>query len=687
MNEGRVAILVVAWWSAGCGFSELTDLELSPRGTATVELLAGSIGGPGMLDARGGAARFAEPHGVAVTPGGITYVADTANCVIRKIDSEGEVSTFSGAPGLCGDADGPSSSARFNRPWGLALDDTGLLYVTDYANHALRRVDSAGAVVTLAGASTAPGGEDGVGSSGHFRNPAGLTFVRGVGLVVADQGNHTIRRVTLAGSVTTVAGLAGVAGHVDELGALARFFGPTGLVASADGTLYVSEVGSHTLRKITAAGAVSTYAGISNVFGAVNGPSDSSTFYAPQGLALDAAGTLYVGDSGNNLIRRVITSRTTYTYAGTGTAPGSVDGTAPSARFRTPSALALNSAGTLVISDSDNHSLRAIRADGTVSTLAGAAEQIGAQDGAGEAARFARPYGVVVTDRGVVYVADTRNHLIRQVTPLGDTSVWAGVRGTSGSADGQRTTATFADPRGLALDAQGNLYVADSTNHTVRKLTPAGRVTTVAGVAGARGNIDGPAAQARFDTPAAIAVDATGALYLTESSHVIRKISPEGYVTTLAGAFGLRGFEDGVGADARFSYPEGIAVDPDGVVYVADRGNHAIRAISRDGTVTTLAGSVEGFADGEGRQARFSSPTGLALSRAGELFVSDTGNHTLRKVTPLGATTTVAGAQTRSGIYLGAPAALAHPQGLAFWGNELVLCDSSAVLRLRWTPP
>lgn len=196
---------------------------------------------------------------------------------------------------------------------------------------------------------------------------------------------------------------------------------------------------------------------------------------------------------------------------------------------------------------------------------------------------------------GNIYVVDSGNHTIRRITRSGTVTTFAGLAGTFGDANGSGGAARFFGPQGLAVDSIGNVYVADSGNSAIRKITPAGVVSLYAGVSRLAGAVDGPALSARFWGPARLAVDASGNIYVSDAENqTIRKISSSGMVSTLAGSPGSLGSVDGLGSAARFSRPQGIAVDSNGIVYVADYANHSIRRISTSGVVTTLAGNLTG---------------------------------------------------------------------------------------------
>jgi sugar lactone lactonase YvrE len=289
--------------------------------------------------------------------------------------------------------------------------------------------------------------------------------------------------------------------------------------------------------------------------------------------------------------------------------------------------------------------VRKIAPGGVVTTLAGVAGQTGAADGAGTTARFNQPYGIAVDSSGNVFVTDRGDHTVRKITSAGVVSTVAGQAGSAVSADGTGSAARFDSPNGIAIDSAGNIYVADTNNRTIRKISPAGVVSTFAGATGQAGNVDGTGGSARFNALAGLAIDAAGNLYAVDTvAHVVRKITAAGVVTTYAGQAGSSGANDGAGTVARFMTPFGVAVDASGTVYVADTSNETIRRISADGVVTTFAGSAfAGNTDGTGTGARFFRPQGVAIDSGGNVYVADTFNHSIRRLTPGASSSTVAG--------------------------------------------
>jgi len=623
----------------------------------TFSTLAGS---PGTLvnsqDGQGAAAQFDAPRGVAVDRSGNVYVADTLNNTVRKISPSGEVVTLAGTPGTEGRSDGTGAAARFNEPYGVAVDDAGNVYVADASNNAIRKISSAGVVTTLAGGGLA-GSADGTGAAARLDEPRGIAIDSTGTLYVADYDNHLIRKITSAGVVTTLAGQADVAGNADGTGTAASFRGPHGIAVDAAGVVYVADTGNRAIRRITAAGAVTTL------------PLTGQNLSEPRGIAVDAAGVITVADYGSHTIRSVSTSGVVSTFAGTLSSPGTTDATGSAARFHYPSGVAITSAGILYVADTDNDTVRAITTGGVVTTIAGLAGRTSTVDGAGANARFEDPFSAAVDAGGVVYVADSAAHVIRRITPDGAVTTWAGSPGSFGSADGTGSAARFYSPFGVAVDTAGNVYVADSMNSTVRKIAAGGIVTTLAGTARRGGNTDGTGAAARFDQPFGIAVDANGNVYVSDATaNTIRKITAAGVVSTLAGLAGSAGSTDGTGTSARFVVPYGVAVDTTGTVFVVDHGNHTIRRITSAGVVTTLAGTAgsAGSTDGSGAAARFRYPSGVAVDRNGNVFVADTDNHLIRQITPAGEVTTVGGAGgPGSTDGAGTAARFFNPKGIA----------------------
>ena len=320
---------------------------------------------------------------------------------------------------------------------------------------------------------------------------------------------------------------------------------------------------------------VTTLAGISGVSGADNGPALTSTFNGPEGIAVNSAGNIFVSD--NAAIREITTSGMVSTFAGQVGIPGSTNGVGTAAQFWTPEGIAVDAAGNIYVAEDLPSRIRKISSGALVSNFAGGAGVF--QDGMGTTAGFYNPRGVAVDSSGNIFVADENNNRIRMITPAGLVSTFAGT-GNVGASNGPVTSATFHGPFHVAVDSSGNVYVADVFNDLIRKISTSGMVSTLAG-SGSAGSADGMGTLASFGQPSGIAVDSNGNVYVADAPNKkIRKISPTGLVTTLAGT-GLSGSTDGPGCEATFSLPGDVAVDSSGNVYVADTGNHTIRKIQQ----------------------------------------------------------------------------------------------------------
>jgi sugar lactone lactonase YvrE len=369
---------------------------------------------------------------------------------------------------------------------------------------------------------------------------------------------------------------------------------------------------------------------------------------------VDAAGDVFIADTGNDTLRELPAGGVLTTVAGRAMTAGFTDGTGTAARFREPASVAVDASGNLYVADTLNNTVRKITAGAVTTTLAGYAGNPGSADGTGAAASFSSPAGVAFDASGNAYVADSANNTIRMVTPAGVVTTLAGSASASGSANGTGSAALFKVPTGIAVDASGNVFVADSGNYTIRKITPEGVVTTFAGTAGTSGDTDGLGAGATFGTITQIALDGSGNLYVADTGNgAIRVVSPTGQVSTLV---------------SNFANLQGVAVASSGTVYASDATNQEIYLIPASGSVATLAGisGTAGSKDGSPAVATFNAPTWLALDGGGNLYVSDTGNNTVRKVSATGTVSTVLGAAGSVGSTTGAlPGVLALPAGIA----------------------
>jgi sugar lactone lactonase YvrE len=549
--------------------------KVTPDGTVTT--FAGTPGLQGTADGTGAAARFYFPTAIVRDAAGNLYVTDSYSdfipggsvgfSTIRKITSDGVVTTIAGSPSQRGFHDGVGGSALFDfgGGGGLTLDTNGNLYVADTFNAVIRVVTPAGVVSTIVGSPGQLGNNDDNGSNARFIQPSGIILNSDGTLYVADAGGYTIRKVSPNLDVHTLAGGPSSPGFTDGIGSAARF-SQLYRLASDGSSLYVVDAGNNAIRRVNIATAeVSTLAGGSPVeFGTTNGIGTAARFFGTWGAGADGS-NLYVSDSFNDTIRKVVvaTAQVT-TFAGVVQQPGSNDGVAGTARLNYPSGLATDSTN-LYVADALNSTIRTIGlASGTTTTLAGAAGRRGFADGAPGTAQF--NFSVIdvsglATDGTNLYAADTRNFVIRRIDlATGQVSTLAGSPGVSGSTDGVGANALFSSPAGVVADG-GNLYVADPMNFDIRKVViSTGEVTTFAGAASQNGTADGDRTVARFAHPEGLAIDGTDLYVADDYGPTIRKIDlVTGNVTTVAGSPGYNGAMDGTGSAASMSNPVALA--------------------------------------------------------------------------------------------------------------------------------
>ncbi|HEX6837269.1 MAG TPA: hypothetical protein VF334_11885, partial [Polyangia bacterium] len=553
--------------------------------TGAVTTIAGTAGQSGSTDAVGAAARFNSPHELVWDGAGDLYIAEAGNLTIRKlVVAAGDVTTVAGTAGSRGSTDapmGPGATARFSSPHALAFHN-GNLFVADTRNQTIRQiVVSSGVVSTLAGTAGAGGLVDATGAAARFSKPRGIVADGNGNLFVADSDDNRLRVVAESnGATTTLAGQG--YGSIDGIGAGANFAGPMPLAVDGAGNLYCGDGWGQTIRKVAiGSGTVTTLAGAAGGDGLVDGRGADARFTRPHAIAVDGT-TLWVADMQSNVIRKVdLTTNAVSTLAGSGQ-KGSADGIGAAAQLNQPFAVVSDGAGTLYVSDGGNSTIRKIDvATATVSTLAGTALQTGGTDATGAAARFNLPSGLALSG-GTLYVADRNNHTIRTVdVKSGAVMTLAGTAGAAGTTDATGAAARFRNPMGVVLDGSGNLFVADASNHTIRQIVIAsGVVTTLSGKAGSAGSADGDAATARFNMPHSLALDGAGNLLVADTrNHTIRKVSmATGAVTTWAGNPSVGAVQLGA-LPAALNTPTGVAVAADGAVYLATAHENAILVI------------------------------------------------------------------------------------------------------------
>ncbi|MCB9740243.1 MAG: hypothetical protein H6747_13365 [Deltaproteobacteria bacterium] len=686
--------------------------------------------GAGLVDGPFAVARFNAPAGVALGAAQALVVSEVGNHRIRLVDHEQQiVSTLAGS--VAGYLDGKGTAARFSSPWGLDALPSGVVYVADYGNHRIRRVATDGTVTTVCGGTA--GFLEGLGTAARLHGPIDVAVRPDGALVVAEYTGHRIRSVSAEGQTQLLAGsAAGAAGMVDDKAGAARFAYPRGVGVDPLGRVLVADQNNHRIRIIAAGGATTTLAG-NGVAGLVEGEATQARFNSPRGIAVGVDGRVVVSDTGNARLRSVwrsaascnVDGRCWIAGAASPGAPCSVcardvsakglspasDGTAcdDGAPCTAPGTCGSGSCAQVAKSCDDGDActtdacdaatgacqhtpiigcngyceLDAHCDDGNPCTLGARCEKksciqgdavvvttragavAGYQDGTGIGARLLAPQGLAPLrdasgkDLGVV-VVDTGNRRLRLLAADGSVTTLAG-SGSAGLVDGTGTAAWLHTPWGATALAGGGVAFADAGSHTIRSVDAAGKVTTIAG-SGVAGYQDDATPDARFNQPADVAAGPAGVLYVSDrGNHRIRRILPEGLVVTLAGIGA--GFADGDAAKARFSYPSGVDVDADGRIYVADTGNHRIRRVDGEGNVITVAGKgTNGWLDGEAAKALLSSPFDVAVDAAGRVWFSDRGNHRIRRLAG-GVVTTVTG-NVAGFLDAGAASRFSSPAGI-----------------------
>lgn len=647
-------------------------------------------------------AALASPSGVAVDGSGNLYIADHNNQRIRKVAVDGTISTVAGngTYGFSGDGSAATAASLAN-PSGVAVDGSGNIYIADTDNNRIRKVDGSGTITTLAGNGTAGFGGDGsAATSASLNGPLAVVVDASGAIYIADTRNNRVRKIS-AGTINTVAG-TGTAAFGGDNGAAtsANLNNPVGVAVDGSGNLYIADGGNNRVRKVVSGGTISTVVGNGTAgFGGDGSAATNASLNGVSGIAVDGSGNLYIADSYNQRIRKVDAGNTINTIAGNGSSGFSGDGAAAtSAALASPAAVVVDGSGNLYIADQANNRIRKVDGSGNISTFAGNGETDFSGDGGpATSAALNSPFGVAVDGSGNFYIADQNNQRIRKITTGGTISTVAGNGSYGfGGDNGAATAASLARPSGVAVDGSGNLYIADYFNHRIRKVTTGGIITTVAGngTAGFGGD-NGTATSANLNEPSGIAVDASGNLYIAdEGNHRIRKVTTGGIITTVAGN-GTAGFggDNGAATSANLANPKGVAVDGQGTLYIADYGNQRIRKVTTGGTISTVAGTGSAGFGGDGgpaASASLNNPTGVAVDAYGYVFIADQNNQRIRQIATDGTMSTIAGSGTPGFSGDGGTATAAslnQPSGVTIDGNRNVYLADTYNNRIRRVTP
>jgi TonB family protein len=668
--------------------------KITPSGTISTVAgngirASGGDGGPAT------SACLVAPNSVAVDAAGNVFIGDT-NGRVRKVTTDGIISTFAGSTYGFGGDGGPATAAGLTLPTALAFDGEGNLYIADSRNFRIRKVNTESVIETIAGTGTSGfAGDDGPATGAQIGDATGIVVDNAGNLYIADRSNYRIRKVTPDGVMHTIAGTGFQGSSGDGGPATTARIMPYRLATDRGGNVYVTDFQAG-VRMITPAGLIRTVVASNGAnapasaarVGFVSARASYSPFpqlpesarvkgikgFVELNVDVDSTGKVTAVNvqrsldceldlvaaytvtnwrfeparqDGQPVASTLSNYRVNFSTPPNQQPPGS---SSPARRLKNPLGVAVDAAGNVYIADTGN--ARIVRAGGgSAIVLAGNGNQgLWGDGGPGTSAQLRNPSGVAVDAAGNVYIADTGNAAIRKVLPNGliGEAVGTGTAGFGGDG-GRAMCAQLKNPSGIALDAQGRLYIADTGNSRVRGVAANGAILTLAGSATAGFGGDGsPSSSAQLKNPESVVVDAAGNIYIADTGNArIRKIALNGVISTIAGT-GSPGFSGDAGpaAAAQLKDPMGITVDSGGNIYVADAGNNRIRKIDTNGRIHTIAGNgTAGFGgdDGPATSALLKNPAGVAVDAAGNIFIADSGNNRIRQVTTDGVIRTVVG--------------------------------------------
>jgi sugar lactone lactonase YvrE len=594
------------------------------------------------------AASLSSPSGIALDVSGNIFIADTGNSRIRRVDAAtGRITTFAGRGPAGPSAQGQPINIDLNAPLGLAFDPAGNLYIADTTNHRILKITRENGVITFAGnGQSAFSGDNGPATAAALNAPRVVATDSDGNVWIVDTGNNRIRQVDKAGIIRTI--------HAGTLN------GPRGLAVSVNREVFISDSGNHRILRVSSVGDVSTIAGTGSAgFDGDRSRPESASLNDPYGIAVDGSGMLLVADRRNNRIRKIAEGQgrllTPFgvipgppiitTIAGNGQLDDIGDGgPATAAVLSGPSAALSDGAGNLYVSDSGHNRVRRVDAvTGTITTIAGSGT--GGLDGDGGPATEASlrfPQGLAIHPDGSLYIADTQNHVVRKVQPNGFISTFAGTgtRGYSGDNLAANVSA-LSQPFGLAIDAQGNVYISDTGNHRIRKVAAGTQLmTTIAGNGSAGfSNEGGVATTASLSVPRGIALDAAGNLYIADSgNNRIRRVDAGTQVIHTVAGNGQQSFsgDEGPATAAALNSPLSVTIDGTGAVLILDSFNQRLRQVAmQTGVILTIAGSgFPGFFgdNGPAIEAQFWSPSDVSINQAGNILIADRTNNRIRGI-------------------------------------------------------
>lgn len=632
VNFTRQFLFVV--WLA---FGQLIQFSANAQ---TVNTIAGGGSSTGVMATAYG---ISFPISVAFDAGGNYYVNSNGAGSVLKVSTSGIVTTVGGGNGTTPIVDGASAtSGTFINLSGLVLDAAGNIYITELSSSRVRKISTLGIVTTIAGNGTQGfSGDGGAATAAELKFPLGLAIDGTGNIYIADLLNNRVRKVTPGGIITTVAG-NGTAGFSGDGGAAtsATLNQPIGVAVDASGNLYIADEQNSRIRKVTPGGIISTVAGNGTPgFSGDGGPATSAMIGSPSSVSVDPSGNLFITSNQDNRIRKVSSGGTITTLAGNGIAGFSGDGgAATSAQLNAPWSTALDAAGNVYVADESNFRIREINTSGTITTAAGNGSSVIGDNGPATSAVLYSPQAVFVDHPGNVYFPDKNR--VMQVDPSGNLSTIAGngIAATQGDG-GLATRAEINNPFGVYKDATGNIYIGCAGDFTIRKVDPSGIISTFAGngTQGYTGD-GGAATSASIGHAQGITGDAAGNIYFTDFDHaVIRKVTQGGIISTFAGT-GTAGYagDGGAATSAQLGAPNSICIDATGNIYVGDDAVNSVRKITPGGIISTVAGGTASTGNtgdgGPATSALFGDIEGLTCDANGNLYIADGQQNRIRRV-------------------------------------------------------